>query len=168
MMARIVMLARNLTVMICLTAASNLTAGTLVQPFYSIDFPDGWTYSIEPSTGDNWSDLVTFRRADTDDHLKIISYHAPIAVTEERLRSMTNVDARIRLTWQQWGDFAGYQYAYEEQGSYYLQWFLVNEKTLLLVTYQGDPITKDSVTTDLAPMIRSLTTSPPANRVKVR
>lgn len=158
------MLARKLTVAISLIVASNVTAETLVQHLYSIDFPDGWTYSIETSTGDSWSDLVTFRGADEDGHLKIISYHAPVEMNEEQLRSITNVDARETLTWQQWGDFSGYQYGYEEQGSYYLQWFLVNEKTLLLITYQGEPTTKDSVAKSLSPMIRSLRVNPAATR----
>ena len=156
------MLARKLTLAISLIAASNLTAGTLVQPLYSIDFPDDWTYSVEARTGEGWSNLVTFSRVDEDGHLKIISYHAPVEITEERLRSMTNVDARVTLTWQQWGDFIGYQYAYEEHGSYYLQWFLVNGKTLLLITYQGELIKKDSVDADLVPMIRSLKINPHA------
>ena len=158
------MLARNLTLATSLIAASNLVAGTLVQPLYGIDFPDGWTYSTEASTRDDWSDLVTFRKVDEDGHLKIISYHAPVEMTEEQLRGMTNIDSRVTLTWQHWGDFAGYQYAYEEEGSYYIQWFLVNGKTLLLITYQGEPVTKDNFAQELAPMIRSLKINPPVTR----
>ena len=155
--------ARNIIIAINLIAgASILTAGTLDQPPYSIDLPDGWTHSIEASTGDGWGDLVTVRRGDEDGLLKIVSYHAPVAITEDRLRNMTNVDAQVTLTWEQWGEFAGYQYAYEEQGSYYLQWFLVNGKTLLLITYQGDPATKFAVATELAQMIGSLKVTPPA------
>ena len=157
-------LARNLTVAISLIAASNLPAGTLVQPLYNIDFPDNWTHSIEASPGEDWSNLVTFRRDDEAGHLRIISFHAPVEVTQERLRTMTNIDAGVTLTWQKWGDFAGYQHAYEEQGSYYLQWFLVDKKTLLLITYQGEPITMDGVVTDIDTMIRSLTINPPATR----
>jgi hypothetical protein len=93
-----------------------------------------------------------------------MSYDAPVAITEDRLRNLTNVDARVPLAWQHWGEFAGYHYAYEEQGAFYRQWFLVNGQTLLLVTYQGDPFTKYRVAADLDRMIRSLTVNPPPAR----
>ena len=157
--------ARNTILAILLIyAASSTHAWTLDLPLFRIDVPGGWTHNIEAGSGDEWGDVVTFRHPDEDGHLKIMSYQATAAVTEERLRSMINVDARVPLDWQHWGDFAGYQYAYEEQGSFYLQWFLVNGNTLLLVTYQGDPTTKGRVAADLDRMIRSLTINPPSAR----
>ena len=157
--------ARNMVVAILLIAAASSTqAWTLNLDLYQIDVPDGWTHSIEESNSEEWGDLVTLRPLGEDGDLKIMSYHAPVAITQDRLRSMTNVDRRINLAWQQWGEFAGYQYAYEEQGSFHLQWFLVNGNTLLLVTYQGAPTTKDRVAADLEPIIRSLAINPPPSR----
>ncbi len=154
--------ARNAVVAILLiTATSSSHAWTLNLNLYRMDIPDGWTHSIDETAGKEWGDLVTLRPLDEDGDLKIMSYHAPVAITQDRLRSMTNVDRRINLAWQHWGEFAGYQYAYEEQGSFHLQWFLVNGHTLLLVTYQGDPTTKDRVAADLNQMIRSLAVNPP-------
>lgn len=99
---------------VLIAAASSPHAGTLDLLSFRIDLPDGWTYSVEAGPGDDRGDVVTFRHADDDGHLKIMSYDAPVAITEDRLRSMTNVDARVPLAWQPWGEFAGYQYAYEE------------------------------------------------------
>lgn len=152
----------TIVAILLIAAASSPHAWTLDLHRFRIDVPDGWTHSIKKSTGEEWGDLVTLRPLHEDGDLKIMSYHAPVAITQDRLRSMTNVDRRITLAWQHWGEFAGYQYAYEELGSLHLQWFLVNGKTLLLVTYQGDPTTKDRVAADLDQMIRSLAVNPPA------
>lgn len=140
--------------------ASRPHAGTLELPSFRIDLQDGWTYSIDSGPGDEWGKVLTLRHPDDDGHLKIISYDAPLAITADRLRNLTNVDARTPLAWQAWGEFSGYQYAYEEQGSFYHQWFLVHGRTLLLVTYQGDPVTRDRFAVDLDRMIRSLTFNP--------
>jgi hypothetical protein len=155
---------KAIVAIVLIAAASSPHAETLALPSFRIDLPDGWTYSIEADPGDERSEVVTFRHADDDGHLKIMSYDAPVAITEDRLRNMTNIDARVPLAWQPWGEFAGYQYAYEEQGAFYHQWFLVNGQTLLLVTYQGDPVTKDRVAADLERMIYSLTVNPPSAR----
>ncbi|NCF20782.1 MAG: hypothetical protein GWP63_21330 [Haliea sp.] len=149
---------------VLIAAASHPYAGTLDLLSFRIDLPDGWTYSVEAGPGDERGDAVTFRHTDDNGHLKIMSYDAPVAITEDRLRNLTNVDARVPLAWQHWGEFAGYHYAYEEQGAFYRQWFLVNGQTLLLVTYQGDPFTKYRVAADLDRMIRSLTVNPPPAR----
>ena len=150
--------ATNAIVAIVLIAAALRSyAWALDLPSFQIEVPDGWTYSVEADPGDEQVDLVTFYRTGEGGHLKIMSYKAPVAITEDRLRSLTNIDARVPLAWQQWGEFAGYHYEYEEQGAFYRQWFLVNGQTLLLVTYQGDSITKEQVAADLYLMIRSLT-----------
>jgi hypothetical protein len=150
--------------LVFISTASSPHAGTLDLSWFRIDLPDGWTYSVETGPGDQRGDVVTFRHADDHGHLKIMSYEAPVAITADRLRTMTNVDASVSLTWQNWGEFAGYQYAYEEQGAFYRQWFLVNGQTLLLVTYQGDPVTRDRVAADLDRMIRSLMVNTPPAR----
>lgn len=157
--------ASNATVAIVLiAAASTLYAGTLDLPSFRIDLPDDWTYSVEAKPDSEWGDVFVFRHADDDGYLKIMSYETSVAITKDRLRRMTNIDERIPLAWQTLGDFSGYQYAYEERGTFYCQWFLVNGQTLLLVTYQGDPVSKERIAEDLDRIIRSLTTNPPPVR----
>ena len=54
------------------------------------------------------------------------------------LRNLTNVEASTRLTWQEWGEVSGYQYSYTESGSFYKQWWLTHERTILFITYDCD------------------------------
>ena len=42
------------------------------------------------------------------------------------------------LTWQNWGDFSGYQYDYSESGSFYRQWWLVDQRKIIFVVYESD------------------------------
>ena len=70
---------------------------------------------------------------------------------------MTNVDASTPLTWQKWGDYSGYQYDYLERGSFYRQWWLVNERAMMFITYQCDPESKDSETEEIDKIVRSIT-----------
>ena len=59
-------------------------------------------------------------------------------MTDEILRNMTNVDSSTLLTWQKWGDNSGYQYDYSEGGSFYRQWWLTSEKTIIFIVYDSD------------------------------
>ncbi len=63
------------------------------------------------------------------------TYAAPDFVSKEMLRNMTNVDLSTPLTWQNWGDFAGYQHDYSEKGSFYRQWWLASEGTIVFIVY---------------------------------
>jgi hypothetical protein len=86
---------------------------------------------------------------------------APVAVSEDKLRNMTNVDASIPLTWQHWGDYSGYQYDYQESKAIYRQWWLVNTRTLVFVTWQGDPESQAGDTENIDMIVRSLTIRSP-------
>ncbi len=50
---------------------------------------------------------------------------------------LTNVERSTVLEWQDWGDFSGYQYSYVENQSFFKQWWLSNEGTILLITYES-------------------------------
>jgi hypothetical protein len=93
--------------------------------------------------------------------LKLLSYNAPVVVDDDKLRNMTNVDASIPLTWQKWGDYSGYQYDYLESGSFYRQWWLVNERTIIFVTYQSVLESKDSDKGEIDGIVRSIRANNP-------
>jgi len=144
---------RAIVTIVLIAATTSLSAETLSFASFRIDVPDGWMHSVEAGLDDR----VTLHHPDGTASLKILAYDAPVAVSADRLRNMTNVDTVVPLTWQHWGDFAGYQYDYLERGAFYRQWWLVNARTLLLMTYQGDPGSQDGDTTEIDRMARSLT-----------
>jgi len=143
-------------IVIAVTATS-LSAATLSFPSFEIDIPDGWEHNVEAVFGRAGDEVITFRHPGGLGTLKILSYEAPVAVSEDKLRNMTNVDASIPLTWQHWGDYSGYQYDYQESKAIYRQWWLVNTRTLVFVTWQGDPESQAGDTENIDMIVRSLT-----------
>ena len=89
--------------------------------------------------------------------LKVQSYCAPNLVTKERLRNMTNVDRSTPLTWQDWGNFSGYQYDYSERGSFFRQWWLVNQRTMIIVVYESNAEIEDADIEEVDRIVKSLT-----------
>jgi len=152
---------KAIVVVVILATATSLSAETLSFPAFRIDLPDDWEYGAESrvdnSSGQDRQDVLTLRHPDGVRSLKLLSYDAPDVVAANTLRNMTNVDASTPLTWQHWGDYSGYQYDYVERGSFYRQWWLVHEQTLLFITYQGNPGSKVSNTAEIDTIIRSLT-----------
>jgi hypothetical protein len=148
-----------LTVLIAM--AASLNAETLSFPSFQIEIPAGWEHSIESKPGNDRRSVVSLRHPDGAGSMKLLSYDAPVVVGEDRLRNMTNVDASIPLTWKKWGDYFGYQYDYPEKGSFYRQWWLVNERTMMLVTYQSDLEPKDSDNNEIDRIVRSITAKKP-------
>ena len=69
--------------------------------------------------------------------LTLQSWVAPADVSNDALRNLTNVEP-TKLEWLEWGDLSGYQYSYTERGSFYKQWWLTNERTVLFVVYECD------------------------------
>ena len=78
-------------------------------------------HSIEKGSGDDWGSVISLRHADGAGILRMQSYNAPAAVSEGVLRKLTNLESTTPLTWQNWGDYSGYQYSYVESKSYYRQ-----------------------------------------------
>ena len=148
---------QNLFAIIVFAMTSSLNAETLSFPSFRIEIQDGWEHSIENGPGDDWGSVISLRHLDGVGILKMGSYDAPAVVGEDILRNMTNVDASTPLAWQNWGDYSGYQYSYFEGGSFYRQWWLTNQRTILLITYQCDPESKDIETEEIDRIVRSLT-----------
>ena len=146
---------------IFIAIATNVYAETLSFPFFQIEVPAGWERSIENGPGSDLGRVVSLRHPDGTGRLKVVSYNAPVIIGKDRLRNMTNVDASTPLDWQHWGDYSGYQYDYTERSSAYRQWWLVNERSMIFVTYQYDPESKDSDTEEIDEIVRSIEVKSP-------
>ena len=92
-----------------------------------------------------------------DGVLKIHSFSAPMVVDENRLRNLTNVDRSTPLTLQDWGDFSGYQYDYAERGSFFRQWWLVNQRTMMFIVYESRVELDDAVSDEIDRIVNSMT-----------
>jgi hypothetical protein len=148
-------------VSVVLAASAGLSAETLSFSGFRIELADGWEHQHrkEDGAGDDRGDLISIGQAGGAGILKMKSVHAPAVVTKDMLRNLTNLDASITLRWQHWGEYSGYQYSYTERASFYRQWWLSNEQTILLVTYQCDPEFRDSETEAVDKMLGSLEVS---------
>jgi hypothetical protein len=89
--------------------------------------------------------------------LKIQSLIAPSVIDKARLRIMTNLDRSTPLTWQDWGNFSGYQYDYSERGSFYRQWWLVNQRTMIFVVYESSAEIEKTNIEEVDRIVKSLT-----------
>jgi hypothetical protein len=89
--------------------------------------------------------------------LKIHSFNAPIDVGDDRLRNLTNVDRSTPLTLQDWGDFSGYQYDYAERGSFFRQWWLVNQRTMMFIVYESRVELDDALGDEIDRVVNSIT-----------
>ncbi len=139
---------------------ANLNAETLSFPSFQIEIQDGWERSIDNRPVDDLLSMISLRRPNGVGVLKIGFYDALAVVSEDALRNLTNLESSIPLTWQSWGDYSGYQYAYSERGSFYRQWWLTNEGTIIFITYQCDPESKDIETEEIDNIVRSIMTTP--------
>ena len=92
-----------------------------------------------------------------DGVLKIHSFSAPIDVDENRLRNLTNVDRSTPLTLQDWGDFSGYQYDYAERGSFFRQWWLMKQKTMMFIVFESRVALDDAVSDEIDRIVNSVT-----------
>ncbi len=146
------------------TMTANLNAETLSFPSFQIEIQDDWERSIDNRPVDDLLSMISLRRPSGVGVLKIGLYDARAVVSEDALRNLTNLDLSIPLTWQSWGDYSGYQYDYSESGSFFRQWWLTNEGTIIFVTYQCDPESKDIETEEIDDIVRSIVTTPVLKR----
>jgi hypothetical protein len=146
---------------IILTMTTSAAAETLSFPAFRIEVQDGWEHNTSKNPGADARAIISLRHPDGVGSLKLLSYEAPAIVSEAMLRNLTNLESSITLDWRQWGDYAGYQYSYIERGSFYRQWWLVNQRTIIFVTYQCDPGSKDVEKEAVDKMIRSLRVNKP-------
>ncbi len=140
-----------------ITTTSN--AETLSFPSFRIEVEDGWVHSLErgPQAHSELGELINIYHPNGNGILKMQSYSAPDFVSEEILRNMTNVALSTPLTWQNWGDYSGYQYDYSEGGSFYRQWWLANERTIIFIVYDSDTESRDIEIDEIDKIVNSIT-----------
>jgi hypothetical protein len=138
------------------TMTTSLGAEVLSLPHFRMEVEDGWQYTSGESRGDNWGEVVSLQHPAGTGNLKLVTYEAPAAVSKDRLRKLTNLEASTQLGWENWGDYAGYHYSYTERGTFYRQWWLANRSTVIFATYQCDPASQDVETESIEKMIRSI------------
>ena len=119
-------------------------------PAFGIEVEDGW---VQKEVGE----LTSFYHPNGDGVLKIQSISAPGVVDKERLRNLTNVDWSTPLAWQDWGGFSGYQYDYSARGSFFRQWWLVNQRTIIFVVYESSVELQDTDIDELDRIVNSMT-----------
>ena len=142
---------------------TSLNAETLSFPSFRIEVEDGWVHSIErgPQAHHDWGGLISIHYPNGVGILKMQSYSTPDSVSKEILRNMTNVDSSKPLTWQNWGDYSGYQYNYLERGSFYRQWWLANERTIIFITYKCNAESKDIEIDEINKIVNSISVNKP-------
>ncbi len=138
-------------------------AETLSFPLFRVVVEDGWVHNVEegPRAHHDWGSVISIYYPNGVGILKVQSYSAPGSVSKERLRNMTNVDSSKALTWQNWGDYPGYEYDYIERGSFYRQWWLTNERTFIFITYTCNAESKDIEIDEINRIVSSLTVNKP-------
>jgi len=134
-------------------------AETLSFPSFRIEVEDGWMHSIErgPQAHHDMGDLISIYHPNGNGILKMQFYRTPDFVSKERLRNMTNVDWSTPLIWQNWGDYTGYQYDYLERGLFHRQWWLANERTIILIVYDSNTESKDIEIDEINKIVNSIT-----------
>ncbi len=155
---------KNLCAIIVFAMSASVNAETLSFPSFQIEIQDGWEHSIANRPVDDLLSMISLRRPNGVGVLRIGFYDALAVVSEDALRNLTNLESSISLTWQNWGDYSGYQYDYLERGSFYRQWWLTSDGTIIFITYQSDPESKDIETEEIDKIVRSIMTTPVRKR----
>ena len=153
---------RSLKILLAMTffgATANSNAETLTFSSFRIDVEDAWAKSLEkaPQAHNEMGELISISHPNGNSILKMQTYNAPDFVPKETLRNMTNVDRSTPLTWQDWGDYSGYQYDYSEGGSSYRQWWLVNQRTIIFVVYEASAEPTDIEIDEIDEIVNSMT-----------
>lgn len=134
-------------------------AETLSFPSFRIEVEDNWVHNIERGSQahNEFGELISIFHPSGNGILKIQPFSAPDSVKQERLRNLTNVDSATALDWQDWGDYSGYQYDYSDGGSFYRQWWLANERTILFVVYDSNTEITDIEIDQINKIVNSIT-----------
>ena len=139
------------------TTSSN--AETLSFPSFRIELEDGWVHNLErgPQAHHEVGELIRIYHPNGNGTLKMQSYSSPDFVSKEILRNMTNLDWSTPLIWQDWGEYSGYQYDYSEGGSFYRQWWLANERTIIFVVYDSNVESHEIEINEINKIVNSIT-----------
>jgi len=128
-------------VLITVALVSSATAAALSFQEFSVDIPDDWNHGIDElqfANSPGFGATITISRPGDSGELTIVSYQSPVIADESVLRNFTNVDSSVQLDLEEWGDFAGYRYSYRENDAYFLQWWLSNRTTILILVYESE------------------------------
>jgi hypothetical protein len=128
-------------VLITVALVSSATAAALSFQEFSVDIPDDWNHGIDElrfANSPGFGATITISRPRDSGELTIVSYQSPVIADESVLRNFTNVDSSVQLDLEEWGDFAGYRYSYRENDAYFLQWWLSNRTTILILVYESE------------------------------
>ncbi len=144
-------------------ASANAYSETLTFSSFRIEVEDAWVNSLEktPQAHNEMSELISIYHPNGNGILKMQTVSAADFVTRETLRNMTNVERSTPLTWQDWGDYSGYQYDYSEAGSSYRQWWLVNQRTIIFVVYENSVEPTDIEIYEIDKIVNSMTVNAP-------
>lgn len=139
--------------------ATIVHAETLTFPSLRIEVEDDWAYYIDKGSQDHseLGALINIYHPNGNGVLRIQSYSAPNVVNRGMLRSMTNVDSAITLDWQKWGDYFGFLYDYSEGDSFYRQWWLVNERTIIFIVYDSSVESNEIEIEEINKIVNSIT-----------
>ena len=152
---------KTIFAIIIIAITTGLNAETLSFPSFRIEIQDGWEHSIENGPGDDSGGVISLRHPNGAGSLKIRSYNAPAVVSKDMLRNITNVDSSTPLTWKIWGDYSGYQYDYLERGSFYRQWWLSIESTIVFFVYESNTESKNIEIDEINKIVNSITVNNP-------
>ena len=128
-------------VLITVALVSSATAAALSFQEFSVDIPDDWNHGFDElrfANSPGFGATITISRPGDSGELTIVSYQSPVIADESVLRNFTNVDSSVQLDLEEWGDFAGYRYSYRENDAYFLQWWLSNRTTILILVYESE------------------------------
>jgi hypothetical protein len=146
-------------VVIAISVVSTVSNAEIITfPSFQLEVEEGWAHTVESGAQMHAEagSLISIYHPSGNGMLKIRRYTAPGIVGRETLRNMTNVDSSTHLTWQAWGDYSGYQHDYSERGSFYRQWWLTHEMTIILIVYESTTELSDIESDQISKIVNSI------------
>lgn len=116
-----------------LISTSLLNAETIETNVYTVVSPDNWR--IERI--DRETSRIALYPTETFTRLQIAARNLDdvLMVSQEWLRDYTSLDPAIVLTWENWGELAGYSYQYEVRLQQRRTWWLTDGRQVLMATF---------------------------------
>ncbi len=136
--------------LLLLTMLLTVWAPAQGAPAFGIEVEDGWVQ-------EEMEEMTIFYHPNGDGVLTIQSISAPRVVDKEVMRNLTNVNWSTPLAWQDWGGFSGYQYDYSEHGSFFRQWWLANQQTIIFVVYESSVELQETDIDEIDRIVNSMT-----------
>ncbi len=136
--------------LLLLTMLLTVWAPAQGAPAFGIEVEDGWVQ-------EEMEEMTIFYHPNGDGVLTIQSISAPRVVDKEVMRNLTNVNWSTPLAWQDWGGFSGYQYDYSERGSFFRQWWLANQRTIIFVVYESSVELQETDIDEIDRIVNSMT-----------